>query len=226
MGCEVVDIIKILIVEDDPAISDLISMNLNMCNYHCDAVFDGNQALKAIEGKTYDLALLDVMLPEKDGFELIAYMNKKNIPVIYASARSEAVDRIKGLQLGAEDYIIKPFDITELMLRVKKVISRRRPEQRVYTVCGATIDEDNHTVSVDGKPVELKNMEFALMLMLSKHRGMAFTREQLLHTVWGDEFIGETRTVDVHIAALRKKLHWSDAIQTVYRIGYRLRKED
>ena len=216
---------RILVVEDDNAISTLITMNLTVCGYECDAAYDGMQALNAIEKNDFDLALLDVMLPEKDGFELMAYMAKRNIQVIYVSARSDAADRIKGLQLGAEDYIVKPFDITELILRVEKVISRMEPKRKTFSIYGVEIDEDNRTVSVDGQPVELKKMEYDLMLMLVKHRGMAFTREQLLHAVWGDEFFGETRTVDVHIAALRKKLHWNDEIQTVYRIGYRLRKE-
>ncbi len=216
---------RILVVEDDNAISTLITMNLTVCGYECDAAYDGTQALNAIEKNDFDLALLDVMLPEKDGFELMAYMAKRNIQVIYVSARSDAADRIKGLQLGAEDYIVKPFDITELILRVEKVISRMEPKRKTFSIYGVEIDEDNRTVSVDGQPVELKKMEYDLMLMLVKHRGMAFTREQLLHAVWGDEFFGETRTVDVHIAALRKKLHWNDEIQTVYRIGYRLRKE-
>lgn len=216
---------RILVVEDDNAISTLITMNLTVCGYACDAAYDGTQALSAIENNAYDLALLDVMLPEKDGFELMTYMAKRNIQVIYVSARSEAADRIKGLRLGAEDYIVKPFDITELILRVEKVISRMEPKRKIFTVSGVTIDEDERAVSVNGTPVELKKMEYDLMLMLVKHRGIAFTREQLLHAVWGDEAFCETRTVDVHIAALRKKLHWNDEIQTVYRIGYRLRKE-
>ena len=124
----------------------------------CEAAYDGTQALNAIEKNDYDLALLDVMLPEKDGFELMAYMAKRNIQVIYVSARAEAADRIKGLQLGAEDYIVKPFDITELILRVEKVISRMETKRKIYTVGGVTIDEDERAVSVNGKPVELKKM--------------------------------------------------------------------
>ena len=193
---------RILVVEDDSAISELITMNLTVCGYECEAAYDGTQALNAIEKNDYDLALLDVMLPEKDGFELMAYMAKRNIQVIYVSARAEAADRIK------EDYIVKPFDITELILRVEKVISRMEPKRKIYTVSGVTIDEDERAVSVNGMPVELKKMEYDLMLMLVKHRGIAFSREQLLHAVWGDESFCETRTVDVHIAALRKKLHW------------------
>ena len=215
---------RILVVEDDLAINDLITMNLQVAGYECDSVFDGAEALNAIGRQVYDLALLDIMLPEKDGFELIPYMQERLIPVIYVSARADVADRIKGLRLGAEDYIVKPFDILELMVRAEKVIERNRPADKVYTICGATIDEGNHTVMVDGEYVDLQPLEFQLMVMFARHPGMVFSREQLLYAVWGDEFFGETRTVDVHIAAIRKKLGWNDAIKTVHRIGYRLRK--
>lgn len=217
---------RILVVEDDFAISDLITMNLQVCGYECDAAFDGLQALAAAEHTAYDLALLDVMLPEMDGFELIWHMRKRSIPVIFISAKSDVADRIRGLRLGAEDYIVKPFDILEVLVRIEKVISRAHPARRVYTVHGVTIDEENRTVSADGAPVELKPMEFSLMLTLVRHPGVVFTREQLLSSVWGDSFFGETRTVDVHIAALRKKLGWTNVIQTVFRIGYRFCREE
>lgn len=215
---------RILVVEDDVAINDLISMNLQVAGYECDVAFDGAEALDAIGRQVYDLALLDVMLPERDGFELMHFMRERSIPVIYVSARADVADRVKGLRLGAEDYIVKPFDVLELMVRVEKVIQRGRPAQYVYTACGVTIDEAGHTAMVAGKYVELQPLEFDLMVMFARHPGMVFSREQLLNSVWGDEFFGETRTVDVHIAALRKKLGWNDAIQTVHRIGYRLRK--
>lgn len=216
---------RILVVEDDYDINDLITMNLRVCGYECDAVYDGGNALTAIDKRIYRLALLDVMLPEKDGFELITYMQARDIPVIFVSARTEAADRIKGLRLGAEDYIIKPFDITELMLRVEKVIARRKFNSPTYTVCGVTIDEDGHTATIGNNIIELTPIEFTLMITLARHQGIVLTRELLLDAVWGDTSIGETRTVDVHIASLRKKLHWNEAIQTVHRIGYRLRRE-
>ena len=153
-------------------------------------------------------------------------MKERDIPVIFVSARTDAADRIKGLQLGAEDYVIKPFDITELMLRVEKVVSRRKFSSPLYSVCGVTIDEDGHTASIESEYIELTPIEFTLMVTLARHQGLVLTREQLLDAVWGEAVAGETRTVDVHIAALRKKLHWNEAIQTVHRIGYRLRRED
>ena len=214
---------RILIVEDDLAISELIRMNLSIAGYECDAAYDGEEALKAIERQAYDLALLDVMLPEKDGFELMPSMQKHGIPAIYVSARADATDRIKGLRLGAEDYIIKPFDIIELQLRVEKVLARVTPRSKAYTIAGVCIDEEERTASINRQYIDLTPKEFMLMMTLAKHPGVAFSREQLLRDVWGDEFFGETRTVDVHIAALRKKLHWQDVIQTVQSFGYRLR---
>lgn len=216
---------RILVVEDDFMISDLIAMNLQVAGYEFTQAFDGLEALHAVRNQVYDLALLDVMLPEIDGFELISSVRERGIPAIFVSARTNAEDRIKGLKLGAEDYIIKPFDIMELLVRIEKVLERTHIRRSVYTIFEVTIDEESHTVTVNGAHVEMKPMEFALMTMLAKHQGMAFSREQLLHEVWGDDYFGETRTVDVHIAALRKKLNWTDAIQTVHRIGYRLRKE-
>lgn len=216
---------RILIVEDDLAISELILMNLSVAGYECDAVYDGAEALEIIKRQSYDLALLDVMLPEKDGFELLPHMQKRRIPVIYVSARTDVIDRIKGLRLGAEDYITKPFDILELQVRVEKVIARSHLNNEAYTIAGVSIDEEKRTVSINNRFIELKPMEFTLLMKLVKHPGVAFSREQLLHDVWGDEFFGETRTVDVHIAALRKKLHWQDTIQTIQRFGYRLRTD-
>ena len=214
---------RILIVEDDLAISELVMMNLSIAGYECDVAYDGTEALKAIEQKEYDLALLDVMLPEKDGFEIMPYMQKHAIPAIYVSAKVEISDRIKGLRLGAEDYITKPFDIVELQLRVEKVLARVHHHTKAYTVASVLIDEEKRTASINNQHIDLRPKEFMLMMTLVKHPGVAFSREQLLRDVWGDEFFGETRTVDVHIAALRKKLHWQDVIQTVQSYGYRLR---
>ena len=214
---------RILIVEDDLAISELVRMNLSIAGYECDAVYDGEAAVKAVERHAYDLALLDVMLPERDGFELMPAMRRHGVPVIYVSARADAADRIQGLRLGAEDYIIKPFDIIELRLRVERVLARVPSRPQTYTVAGVCIDEEERTASIDKRYIDLTPKEFMLMLTLARHPGVAFSREQLLRDVWGDEFFGETRTVDVHISALRRKLHWQDVIQTVQSYGYRLR---
>ena len=165
---------RILIVEDDFAISELVMMNLSIAGYECDAAYNGAEALKAIEQHEYDLSLLDVMLPEKDGFELMSCMQIHAIPVIYVSAKAEVTDRIKGLRLGAEDYITKPFDIVELQLRVEKVLARVHHHTKAYTVASVLIDEEKRTVSINNQYIDLTPKEFMLMMTLVKHPGVAF----------------------------------------------------
>lgn len=213
---------RILIVEDDPSISRLMESNLLVVGYETFCAMDGQQALAAISSQTFDLALCDVMLPELDGFELMSYMQAKDIPVIYVSAKADVQSRIQGLRLGAEDYLVKPFDILELLVRMEKVLARSTPAESTLAYQDITIDLDSRTVYKGREPVALKPMEYALLCTFVKHPGMVLTREKLLHQVWGDEYIGETRTVDVHVAALRKKLGLSDQLATVFKLGYRL----
>ena len=213
---------RILIVEDDNTISDLLCMNLSVAGYLCDTAYDGKQAVERVNTTPYDLAILDIMLPEMDGFELYEYMSAKQIPVIYLSAKADTQSKIKGLKIGAEDYMTKPFDVLELIVRVEKVLSRNGQHKDIYQIGDVTVNENEHIVLLAGRPVELKPMEYALLLMLVKHPNIVFSREQLLHELWGDDYFGETRTVDNHIAILRKKLNWSEKIVTVYRVGYKL----
>lgn len=213
---------RILIVEDDKSISDLLCMNLSVAGYHCDAAEDGKQAVQMIHGSSYDLAILDIMLPEIDGFALYEHMSAKGIPVIYLSAKNDIQSKVKGLRIGAEDYLTKPFEVLELLVRVEKVLKRNECSQNVYRMDNVAIHEKEHMVLLDGNPVELKPMEYSLLLMLVRHPNMVFSREQLLQEVWGDQYFGETRTVDNHIAILRKKLNWSEKIVTVHRVGYKL----
>lgn len=213
---------RILIVEDDKSISDLLCMNLSVAGYHCDAAEDGKQAVQMIHGSSYDLAILDIMLPEIDGFALYEHMSAKGIPVIYLSAKNDIQSKVKGLRIGAEDYLTKPFEVLELLVRVEKVLKRNECSQNVYRMDNVAIHEKEHMVLLDGNPVELKPMEYSLLLMLVRHPNMVFSREQLLQEVWGDRYFGETRTVDNHIAILRKKLNWSEKIVTVHRVGYKL----
>lgn len=213
---------RILIVEDDKSISDLLCMNLSVAGYHCDAAEDGKQAVQMIHGSSYDLAILDIMLPEIDGFALYEHMSTKRIPVIYLSAKTDIQSKVKGLRIGAEDYLTKPFEVLELLVRVEKVLKRNECSQNVYRMDNVAIHEKEHMVLLDGNPVELKPMEYSLLLMLVRHPNMVFSREQLLQEVWGDWYFGETRTVDNHIAILRKKLNWSEKIVTVHRVGYKL----
>ena len=216
---------KILIVEDDPAISTLISSTLTVSGYKTVCAADGKLALDAICSGHFDLALCDIMLPELDGFELLPYMKEHEIPVIYVSAKADVQSRVKGLRLGAEDYLVKPFDILELMVRMEKVLARADKLPKQLTYRDITVDEESCSVTRNGDVISLKHMEYELLLTLLRHPGMVMTRESLLHQVWGDEYIGETRTVDVHVAALRRKLDLNNELTTVYKIGYRLEKQ-
>ena len=213
---------RILIVEDDASISELLEMNLTIAGYQCDVACDGAEALAHIQAQTYSLALLDIMLPELDGFELLPFMQEQHIPVIYLSAKNDVYDRVKGLRLGAEDYLVKPFEMLELLVRIEKILARTQPPQEELSLAGVTVREAEHSVSIHGQHVELKPMEYALMLMFLKHPNIVLTREQLLRQVWGEDYFGETRTVDSHVASLRKKLDWAERIVTVHRIGYKL----
>ena len=213
---------RILIVEDDPAISRLIESNLTVAGYQTACAMDGQQALDQLAAQAFDLALCDIMLPELDGFELLPHMQKRHVPVIFVSAKADVSSRVQGLRLGAEDYLVKPFDIMELLVRMEKVLARSEHPAQEIIFEDVRIDMDSRTVTRGGVPVPLKPMEFELLLSFVRHPGMVLTRENLLRQVWGDQYIGETRTVDVHVASLRKKLDWNDRIATVYKIGYRL----
>ncbi len=213
---------RILIVEDDEAIARMVAMNLKVAGYDTRIFLDGLEAYEALpEDSNYDLALLDVMVPGMDGFELMSEMRKYDIPVIYVSARDDLNSKLTGLTGGAEDYITKPFEILELLVRVEKVLVRNHKIDSTIEVAGLVINADEHTVKKNGREVSLKPMEFELLLVLVKNKNIAISREKLLSMVWGIDFAGETRTVDVHIGQLRKKLDLYDNIKTVSKLGYR-----
>ena len=204
---------RILVIEDDTAISELISMNLTVAGYDTEALFDGNEVEELLKtDRNFDLALLDVMLPGKDGFELMDLMKEAKIPVIYLTAKSDVGSKIRGLRSGAEEYIVKPFEVLE---RTGRQSSR-------ITGGDIEINLNEHQVTKNGQEVSLKPLEYDLLVLLAKNKNMAFTREQLLNQVWGSDYLGETRTVDVHIGQLRKKLELFDVIKTIPKIGYRL----
>lgn len=214
---------RILVIEDDTAISELISMNLTVAGYDTEALFDGNEVEEFLKtDRNFDLALLDVMLPGKDGFELMDLMKEAKIPVIYLTAKNDVGSKIRGLRSGAEDYIVKPFEVLELLVRVEKVLERTGRQISRITVGDIEINLNEHQVTKNGQEVSLKPLEYDLLVLLAKNKNMAFTREQLLNQVWGSDYLGETRTVDVHIGQLRKKLELFDVIKTIPKIGYRL----
>lgn len=213
---------RILIVEDDEAIARMVAMNLKVAGYDTRIFLDGLEAYEALpEDSNYDLALLDVMVPGMDGFGLMSEMRKYDIPVIYVSARDDLNSKLTGLTGGAEDYITKPFEILELLVRIEKVLVRNHKIDSTIEVAGLVINADEHTVKKNGREVSLKPMEFELLLVLVKNKNIAISREKLLSMVWGIDFAGETRTVDVHIGQLRKKLDLYDNIKTVSKLGYR-----
>ena len=214
---------RILVVEDDTAISELICMNLEVTGYEVVPVLDGNEVEGTLEKEeTFDLALLDIMLPGKDGFELLGVMKEYGIPVIYITAKADVNSKIKGLRSGAEDYIVKPFEVLELLVRVEKVLERTGKQKEIIQVKDLEIHLSEHKVTRNGQTVSLKPMEYDLLVLLAKNKNVAFTREQMLNEVWGSNYLGETRTIDVHIGQLRRKLDLSDVIKTIPKIGYRL----
>lgn len=215
---------RILVIEDDGAISELICMNLMVAGYEARPVYDGLEAERLLEEEDqFDLALLDIMLPGKDGFELMDVMKAHGIPVIYLTARADVISKIKGLRSGAEDYLVKPFEILELLVRVEKVLERTGKQKSIIQIGDSIqINLSEHLVTMNEEQVSLKPMEYDLLVLLAKNKNVALTRDQLLNQVWGTNYMGETRTVDVHIGQLRKKLRLFDAIKTIPKIGYRL----
>jgi len=214
---------RILVVEDDEAISDAIAANLQYSGYDYTVFGNGKEAADWLKtDNSYDLALLDIMLPGMDGFELFDYMEKYNIPVIYITAKSDTVSELKGLRSGAEDYIIKPFDVMTLLVRIEKVLERTGKLAQIIRIKDITIDTKNHTVTKGDKKIPLKPMEFAVLALLAKNKKRTISRDKLLDEVWGADFFGGTHTVDVHISSIRKKLDLFDIIKTIPKYGYRL----
>lgn len=215
--------IRILTVEDDTAISNLINMTLTDARYECTVATDGEEGLKQIEKGGWDLILLDLMLPKVSGYELLEIVRKDtDIPVIIISAMNQVSDRIRGLRMGADDYLCKPFQIGELVARVESVLRRTIKQQEAFCYNGVTVDSDSRRVFGPEGEILLTTKEFDLLDTLIKNKNIALTREYLYESVWKEEYLGQTRTLDNHIQRLRKKLNWDDTIQTVFRIGYRL----
>ncbi len=214
---------KILVIEDDRAISELLCMNLDAAGYETVVAYDGEEAQRLLLwNEDADLAVVDIMLPGKDGFSLMEDFRSKEIPVIYLTAKDDVVSKVKGLKLGAEDYMVKPFEMLELLVRIEKVLERIGRAKKILTVRDIVVDIQSHQVSKNGVPVNLKPMEYDLFVLLLQNKNIALGREELLKRVWGEAFLGESRTVDVHIGQLRKKLGLYEEIKTIPKLGYRL----
>ena len=197
-------------------------MNLSDAGYTCTCAYDGLTAADLIENNTYDLILLDIMLPGLNGYELFEYIKPMNIPVIFITAKAALNDRVRGLHLGAEDYIVKPFEVLELLARVEVVLRRYNKTQRVLTYGDVTIDTFGMVVKKGDQPVNLTPKEFDLATLFVRNRNITLSRERLFELVWGSEYDGDTRTLDLHILRIRKKLGWDKCLRTIHRIGYRL----
>lgn len=216
---------KILVIEDDSSISELICMNLEAAGYKAIPIGDGLAAedfLRNPQEKGIALALVDVMLPGKDGFALMEDLQREGIPVIYLTAKDDVVSKVHGLKSGAEDYIVKPFEVLELLVRMEKVLKRTGRSREKLQIRDVVINLKEHSVTKSGIKVPLKPLEYELLVTLAGSRNVAFSREELLNRIWGCDYMGETRTVDVHIGQLRKKLDFHDVIRTISKTGYRL----
>lgn len=213
---------KILVVEDEKNISRLIEINLTDAGYCCDCAYDGEIAARYLEEKNYDLILLDIMLPRVDGYELMEYIRPMDIPVIFLTAKGTLEDKVRGLDMGAEDYMTKPFECMELLARVRTVLRRRHRDSGILNLYDLTINTVSRTVSKQKQTIKLTEKEYGLLILLAENKNVALYREQIYKRVWGEECEGDGRTVDIHIQRLRSKTGLGNHIATVYKIGYRL----
>ncbi len=214
--------IKILIVDDEKPICDLIDINLSAAGYHCSSVQDGLAAIDLIEKEDFDLVLLDIMLPGADGFDIMEYIRPMKIPVIFITARHDVHDKVKGLKLGAEDYLVKPFDVLELVARVEVVLRRYHKTDQILSAGDVTVDLEALTVTKAGKPVILTNTEYGLLVLFMQNKNVALFKETLYEKVWKDEYIADSRTLELHVQRLRRKMGWEKNLVAVYKVGYRL----
>ena len=216
--------IRILIVEDDPNIAKMIAATLAIGGYDSAICANGREAVERAAAEAFDVMLLYVMLPDMDGFTVIQHIRSDRLPVIFLTAMQDVADKVRGLKLGAEDYIVKPFEAVELLARVEVVLRRGRRQQERLTFRDIEVAVEEHVVRRGGMPVTLTPKEFDLLVFCLRHPDIALTRERLLAAVWGYGFAGETRTVDIHVQQLRKKLGLQGALTTIPKLGYRLER--
>ena len=210
--------IKILVVEDEQPISNLIKLSLKKAGYFCDCVFDGEAAADKIDETAYDLVLLDVMLPKADGFELLEYIRPLGIPVIFITAKSAVEDRVKGLRMGAEDYIVKPFEVLELLARIDVVLRRYQKTDDTISILGLTVDMRSMSVRRGNTEIPLTRKEYDLLLLFIRNPNTALYRETIYERVWGGEFEFGSKTVDLHVQRLRKKASLQKELKAVNKV--------
>ena len=211
---------EILIVEDDENIARMIEATLSMVGYRCDGCADGSEAVRRILAGSYDLILLDVMLPGMDGFEILTKIKNKGTPVIFLTALQDVGDKVKGLRLGAEDYIVKPFEAVELLARIEVVLRRTNAGRQQLAYDGILVDLQKHVVTKNGERVPLTPKEFDVLVFFMQNVDIAITRERLMAAIWGYEFEGESRTVDIHVQQVRRKLNLKGKLVTIPKLGY------
>jgi len=214
--------IKIFIVEDEKPISDLLRMSLTKAGYECTCAYDGMKAADILESERFDLILLDVMLPGADGFELMEYIQPLEIPVIFITAKGTVEDKVRGLRMGADDYLTKPFEIIELLARVETVLRRYHKLDRMIEIAGLSIDTRSMVVKREGEEIPLTRKEYELLLLFARNPGTALYRDTIYERVWGGDYLGDSRTIDLHVQRVRKKAGWEDKLTSVYKVGYRL----
>ena len=210
---------NILVVEDDRHISELVRRNLTLVGHTCTCCYDGLSGLDILESQSFDLILLDVMLPGVSGFDFIKQVS--GTPIIFVTAKGKLEDRLQGLDLGAEDYIVKPFEMLELIARINVVLRRNQKDERMH-IGAVKVDLKKREVMLESKEVILTPQEFSLLEVLIINKNIALSREKLLELAWGYDYMGDTKTVDVHIQKLRKKLGLENEIRTITKLGYRL----
>ena len=218
--------IQILIVDDEKPICDLIQMSLTRAGYHCMCVYDGLAAADILERNVFDLILLDVMLPGMDGFAVLEHIRGESCetPVIFLTALGAVADKVKGLRGGAEDYIVKPFEPVELLARIEVVLRRAGKSEMHLRYGDIQVDIEKHTALKNGVPVALTPKEFDVLVFFMRNPDVAITREQLLSNIWGFDFTGESRSVDIHVQQVRRKMGLQGKLITIPKLGYRLER--
>ena len=213
---------NILVVDDEKEIADVIELYLQNDQYSVFKFYTGEDALNCIRSKKIDLAILDIMLPGADGFDIMDDIKPLKVPVIFITAKSDVRDKVKGLKLGAEDYLVKPFDMLELAARVEVVLRRFHKTESILRVGDVAVDLEARKVTRAGKPVVLTNKEYGLLVLFIQNKNVALFKENLYEKVWKDEYLSDSRTLELHVQRLRRKMGWEKNLVAVYKVGYRL----